>query len=95
MHGTKRRDDRDGEYPISRDLYIYVKKAKTIDNEAVSSYVDLYLGDDGLSLGSEVGYVDLPEDQISRLRVFGSRWRLGAERSKNLPLKRGRTRPHF
>jgi len=55
----------DGSYPISRGLYIYVNKAKATDNEAVSSYVDFYLGDDGLASVGEVGYVDLPDDQIS------------------------------
>ncbi len=37
----------DGSYPISRDLFIYVNKAKAEENAAVSAYVDFYL--DGLA----------------------------------------------
>ena len=35
----------DGTYPISRSLYIYVNKAKAVDNPAVAAYVDYYLAD--------------------------------------------------
>jgi ABC-type phosphate transport system substrate-binding protein len=33
------------EYPISRDLFIYVNKAKAEDNPAIVAYVDYYLAD--------------------------------------------------
>jgi phosphate transport system substrate-binding protein len=35
----------DGTYPISRNLYIYVNKAKIASNPALAAYVDLYLAD--------------------------------------------------
>ncbi|MGH2735776.1 MAG: phosphate ABC transporter substrate-binding protein PstS family protein [Actinomycetota bacterium] len=55
----------DGSYPLSRSLYIYVNSAKAQENEAVSAYVDYYLSADGLASVAEVGYVDLPEDQLA------------------------------
>ena len=33
------------EYPLARDLYIYVNEAKAAENPAVSAYVDFYLAD--------------------------------------------------
>ena len=33
------------EYPISRDLFIYVNKAKLAENPAIAAYVDYYLAD--------------------------------------------------
>ncbi|MFP5352556.1 MAG: phosphate ABC transporter substrate-binding protein PstS family protein [Actinomycetota bacterium] len=54
-----------GEYPIARDLYIYVNKAKAEENEALSAYVDFYLSQDGLASVSEVGYVDLTNEAIA------------------------------
>jgi phosphate transport system substrate-binding protein len=51
-----------GEYPIARDLFIYVKK-ESIDNKPeVEAFVDFYLGDDGLTSVGEVGYVDLADE---------------------------------
>ncbi len=51
-----------GEYPIARDLFIYVKK-ESIDNKPeVEAFVDLYLGDDGFTSVGEVGYVDLADE---------------------------------
>jgi phosphate transport system substrate-binding protein len=57
-----------GEYPIARDLYIYVNAAKAKENPAVASYVDFYLSDPGIASVEEVGYVAItPEDlQASR-----------------------------
>jgi phosphate transport system substrate-binding protein len=57
-----------GEYPIARDLYIYVDAAKVESNPALEAYVDFYLSDDGLATVSEVGYVDLPEESIEESR---------------------------
>ena len=52
-----------GEYPIARDLYIYVNKANLEGNDALHAYIDFYLSDEGLASVSETGYVDLaPED---------------------------------
>ena len=51
-------------YPISRSLYIYVNAAKAEENPAVAGYVDFYL-DEGIAAVAEVGYVDLPDDQLA------------------------------
>lgn len=58
-----------GEYPIARDLYIYVNTASLEDNPAVESYVDFYLSDDGLAAVSEVGYVDLADEDLEATRA--------------------------
>jgi phosphate transport system substrate-binding protein len=58
----------DGSYPISRPLFIYVNAAAAEENEAVAGYVDYYLSEEGLASVSEVGYVDLPADQIDATR---------------------------
>jgi phosphate transport system substrate-binding protein len=50
------------EYPISRDLFIYVNKAKAAESPALVDFVDHYL-DYGLdTAAAEVGYVALTED---------------------------------
>jgi phosphate transport system substrate-binding protein len=53
-----------GEYPIARDLFIYVNKESAEDDEAVSAYVDYYLSGEGLASVSEVGYVDLASEDV-------------------------------
>jgi phosphate transport system substrate-binding protein len=58
----------DGSYPISRALYIYVNATAAEENEAVAGFVDFYLSDEGLASVSEVGYVDLPADQLQASR---------------------------
>jgi phosphate transport system substrate-binding protein len=58
----------DGSYPISRSLYIYVNATAAEDNPAVAGYVDYYLSDEGIAQVSEVGYVDLPSDQLEASR---------------------------
>lgn len=52
-----------GEYPLSRPLYIYVNKAKAEENPALSAFVDFYLSDEGRASVTEVGYVDLPDEE--------------------------------
>jgi len=53
-----------GEYPLARDLYIYVSKASIAENPAVVAYVDHYM-DYGLnSAVSEVDYVQLDDAAI-------------------------------
>lgn len=54
-----------GDYPISRPLFIYVNAAHLDANPALEEYVDLYLSDEGLATVSEVGYVDLGDDDMS------------------------------
>ena len=58
----------DGSYPISRSLYIYVNAVAAEDNPAVAGFVDYYLSDEGIASVGEVGYVDLPADQLQAAR---------------------------
>jgi phosphate transport system substrate-binding protein len=59
----------DGSYPLSRSLFIYVNNQKAAQSEALRSYVDLYLSDDGLQTAvQEVAYVPLPDDRIEQTR---------------------------
>jgi phosphate transport system substrate-binding protein len=51
-----------GEYPIARDLYIYVKQESMETKPEVEAFVDFYLGEDGFASVAEVGYVDLAEE---------------------------------
>jgi len=54
------------EYPISRDLYIYVNKAKAEANPAVVAYVDYYLADGTItSVLETVPYVPLAADALA------------------------------
>jgi phosphate transport system substrate-binding protein len=60
----------DHSYPLSRTLYIYVNKARIAENPALKAYVDLYMGDQGIvSAVQQVGFVDLPTDQIDASRA--------------------------
>jgi phosphate transport system substrate-binding protein len=54
-----------GEYPISRPLFIYVNAEKLEGNQALEQYVDLYLSEDGLATVSDVGYVDLGDEELA------------------------------
>ena len=57
------------EYPLSRDLFIYVNKAKADTNEALAAYVDFYLVAENLSLiNDEVGYVNLQAGVLDEQR---------------------------
>jgi phosphate transport system substrate-binding protein len=51
-----------GDYPIARDLYIYVKQESIERKPEVEAFVDFYLSEDGFASVSEVGYVDLAEE---------------------------------
>lgn len=51
----------DNTYPISRPLFIYVNKAKAEENEALVSYVDFYLSEEGLNSIDQAGYVRLAD----------------------------------
>jgi phosphate transport system substrate-binding protein len=55
---------RAGDYPISRELFIYVNRQKAEQSDAVQAYVDYYLSEEGLASVSEVGYVDLAPAEI-------------------------------
>jgi phosphate transport system substrate-binding protein len=50
---------RDGSYPLSRDLYIYVNNAKAGSNPALKSFVDFYMSKPGNASVKESDYVQL------------------------------------
>jgi phosphate transport system substrate-binding protein len=54
----------DGSYPVSRPLFIYVNPAKAEENLALAAFVDFYLGD-AIGSVSEVGYVDLADEDLT------------------------------
>ena len=49
------------EYPVSRDLWIYVNADRAAANPAVVAYVDFYVSDALSQAVSEVGYVPLTD----------------------------------
>ena len=51
-----------GEYPIARPLFIYVNAAAAEENATLAEYVDFYLSDAGRASVTEVGYVDIPDE---------------------------------
>ena len=57
------------EYPISRNLYIYVNAALAEENPAVAGFVDHYLSDTGIAAVDEVGYVALTADDLEATRA--------------------------
>lgn len=57
------------EYPISRNLYIYVNNANAAENPALRAYVDFYVST-GLDEAVEsVGYVELSESSKDSVRA--------------------------
>ena len=56
----------DGSYPISRPLFIYVKTTDLASRPELVSFVDFYLGDEGISATAEAGYVDTPDLEATR-----------------------------
>ena len=60
----------DNSYPISRDLYIYVNKAKAAENAAVAAFVDYYLADGTISTVLEtVPYVNLAPEALAETQA--------------------------
>lgn len=57
-----------GEYPIARDLFIYVNKARMEENPSLEAFIDLYLSDEGIASVPEVGYVELAEEDLQATR---------------------------
>ena len=57
------------EYPISRDLFIYVNTDRADANPAVADFVDYYLSDDGIAAVAEAGYVDLTPEALEETRA--------------------------
>jgi phosphate transport system substrate-binding protein len=55
------------EYPLSRNLFIYVNKAKAASNPAVAAYVDFYFKEGTISsVNEDVGYIDLAPDVLAQ-----------------------------
>lgn len=57
------------EYPISRDLFIYVNADAAAENEAVAAFVDYYLSDEGIAAVEEAGYVALTAEALDETRA--------------------------
>jgi phosphate transport system substrate-binding protein len=75
---------RSGEYPISRDLFIYVSTTAAQDNPAVAPFVDYYLSDAGIGsvLGTEQGqvpYVPLAPEDLEASRTAWADMTTGAQ----------------
>ena len=56
------------EYPISRNLYIYVNDTKAAESPALRAFVDFYVADGLDTAVAEVGYVPLTEDTKTSVR---------------------------
>jgi len=68
----------DNSYPVSRPLFIYVNAAKAEENPALAAWVDFYLGE-GISSVSEVGYVDLAEEDLEATKGLWDERTVGAQ----------------
>ena len=51
-----------GDYPLARDLYIYVSKASIAEKPEVAAFVDFYLTEDGSTSVADSGYVQLNDE---------------------------------
>jgi phosphate transport system substrate-binding protein len=58
------------EYPLARDLLIYVNTAKADGNPALAAFVDFYLAEGTIATANETaGYVDLAPDALAESRT--------------------------
>lgn len=57
------------EYPLSRDLFIYVNTATAAENEALAAFVDYYLSDTGIAAVTEADYVALDPAALDEART--------------------------
>jgi phosphate transport system substrate-binding protein len=57
------------EYPISRDLFIYVNTNRAAENATLVSFVDYYLSDEGIAAVEEAGYVPLTAEALDETRA--------------------------
>lgn len=70
VHGVAPTEDtiKDGTYvPLSRPLFIYVKKA-AMDRPEVQQFVDYALGDGGAAAVKDAKYVELPADVMAKVK---------------------------
>jgi len=56
------------EYPIARDLFIYVNTDRAAENQALADFVDYYLSDEGIAAVDEAGYVSLTAEALDETR---------------------------
>ena len=70
-----------GDYPIARNLYIYVNSAKLAENPALEAFVDFYVSEGMTSLvGTEEGqvpYVPLSADSVAETQSVWASKELG------------------
>jgi phosphate transport system substrate-binding protein len=59
----------DGTYALSRPLFIYPAINRLASNPAIAPFVDYYLSDEGMAKVSEVGYVQLPAEELEATRA--------------------------
>ena len=57
------------EYPISRNLYIYVNNAKAADSPALTAFVDFYVSEGLDTAVEQVGYVELADASKAEVRA--------------------------
>jgi phosphate transport system substrate-binding protein len=57
------------EYPISRDLFIYVNTDNAAENESLAAFVDYYLSDEGIAAVVEADYVPLDAAALEETRA--------------------------
>jgi phosphate transport system substrate-binding protein len=59
----------DGTYALSRPLFIYPALNRVEANPAIASWVEFYLSDEGIANVSDVGYVQLPAEELEATRA--------------------------
>ena len=59
----------DGTYALSRPLFIYPALNRLASNPAIGPFVDFYLSDEGMAKVAEVGYVQMPAEEIEASRA--------------------------
>jgi phosphate transport system substrate-binding protein len=59
----------DGTYALSRPLFIYPALNRLATNPAIAPFVDFYLSDEGIANVSEVGYVQMPAEDLEATRA--------------------------
>jgi phosphate transport system substrate-binding protein len=70
-----------GEYPIARDLYIYVNSAKLAENPALEAFIDFYVGEGITTLvgagEGQVPYVPLNAEAVAATQAVWESKELG------------------
>jgi len=57
-----------GEYPLARDLYIYVNLDKAAVNETLTAFVDYYLSEEGMSAVTLADYIAIDDASLAETR---------------------------